>query len=269
MISSSANAQIKHLEKLMKSSRERAKEGLYVCEGIKMFLEVLEQPDALVKAYVSESFLRQEVFQKKIQGRLTVPWETVSDSVFDRAADTVTPQGILGLVRQPEYDLKRILAAGDRNLLMLEDLRDPGNLGTIVRTAEAAGIGGIILSKGSADIFSPKVIRATMGAIYRIPFVYAGDFQEVLSMLAGKGITVYAAHLAGSIWYDEADYTKRCAILIGNEANGLSEASASLAGCRIRIPMEGRTESLNAAVAAAVLMYEAFRQRRKGPVGES
>ena len=262
MISSSANAQLKYIEKLMKSSRERAKEGLYVCEGRRMFLEVLEQPGALVKAYVSESFCGQEVFREKIRGRLTVPWETVADPVFDRVSDTMTPQGILGLVRKPEYDLEQILTGTDRNLLVLEDLRDPGNLGTMIRTAEAAGIGGMILSRGSADLFNPKVIRATMGAIYRVPFVYAEDFGAALSMLSDRGITIYAAHLEGSICYDEADYTKRCAILIGNEANGLSESAASLADSRIRIPMEGRTESLNAAVAAAVLMYEAFRQRR-------
>lgn len=264
MISSTSNAQVKNIEKLMKSSRERTEQGLYVCEGIKMFLEVMERPGALVKAYFAESFLSDPVYRERIEERLTVPYEVLSDSVFAKASETKTPQGVLGLVRCPEYTLKDILSGKEnRNpaVLMLENLRDPGNLGTIVRTAEGAGIDGIILSRESVDIFSPKVIRATMGAIYRVPFVYVENFTQTVKEVSKRGIRTCAAHLAGSVCYDEPDYISPCALLIGNEANGLTDETAEAADIRIRIPMEGAVESLNAAVAAAVLMYEVHRQR--------
>lgn len=262
MIVSAANAQVKNIEKLLKSSRERTKQGLYVCEGVRMFLEVMEREDALTKAYFSESFLQEAVYREKIEGRLKSPYEVLSDSMFRQVSETMTPQGVLGLVKRPEYSLDEILGFENANLLLLEDLRDPGNLGTIVRTAEGAGITGIILSRESVDMFSPKVIRSTMGAIYRVPFFYTDDFLDTLRKIRERGITLYAAHLAGSVCYDEPDYAGATAIMIGNEAAGLSEDAASLADVKIRIPMEGEVESLNAAVAAAILMYESYRRRR-------
>lgn len=264
MITSSSNVQVKTIEKLMKSSRERAKQKLYVCEGIKMFLEIMQKKDCLVKAYFSESFLNEAVYGEKIEGRIPVPYEILSDSVFRQTAETKTPQGVLGLVRQPEYRYEDLTDGDNANLLVLEDVNDPGNLGTIVRTAEGAGVTGIILSRGSVDIFSPKVIRATMGAIDRVPFLYTDDFAGTLKRLKESGVSLYAAHLSGSVCYDEPDYRGASAILIGNEANGLTEEAAALADRCIRIPMEGAVESLNAGVAAAILMYEVYRQRRRG-----
>ena len=186
------------------------------------------------------------------------PYEEVSDDAFDSVAETVTPQGVLALVKMPEHTAAELSGSG-KNLLLLETLQDPGNLGTILRTAEAAGIGGIILSADSVDAFSPKTVRATMGAVFRVPFVYVSDFAQTVLGLKENGYTVYAAHLQGSVPYDEPDYKGSCAVMIGNEGNGLSDEATALADVRIRIPMEGKAESLNAGVAAALMMYELRR----------
>jgi TrmH family RNA methyltransferase len=147
-------------------------------------------------------------------------------------------------------------------LLLLEDIRDPGNLGTMIRTAEGAGVTGIILNGSSVDIYNPKVIRSTMGSIYRVPFYYAEDFFEVLTEVKKQGIIIYAAHLLGKPYDTEDSFRMKCAFLIGNEANGLSKEVSAMADALIKIPMAGKVESLNAAVAAAILMYEAARQRK-------
>ena len=186
----------------------------------------------------------------------------VQDSVFKAMCDTQTPQGVLCLVKQYHYTLEELLKKERPLFLVLENLQDPGNLGTIMRTAEGAGVTGVILSKGSVDIYNPKTIRSTMGSIYRVPFLYAEDLQQVLVLLREKGVRSYAAHLQGTETYDREDYTGGTAFLIGNESNGLSQELASCADCYIRIPMEGQLESLNAGVAASILMYEAYRQRR-------
>lgn len=146
--------------------------------------------------------------------------------------------------------------------MVLENIQDPGNLGTILRTAEGAGVNGILMSRDTVDIFNPKTIRSTMGSVYRVPFLYVEDICETVRELKNKGISAYAAHLKGIGSYDEQDYTKGTAFLIGNEGNGLTDELADLADTYIRIPMYGKVESLNAAIASAVLMYEAQRQRR-------
>jgi len=145
--------------------------------------------------------------------------------------------------------------------LLLEDIQDPGNLGTMFRAGEGAGIDGVIMTKNTVDIFNPKVIRSTMGSIYRVPFVITDDILQSIADLQAEGITVYAAHLKESVDYDLQDYTKSTAFLIGNEANGLKDETAKRADCYIKIPMQGQVESLNAAVASSVLMYEAARQK--------
>jgi TrmH family RNA methyltransferase len=145
----------------------------------------------------------------------------------------------------------------------LEDIRDPGNLGTMIRTAEGAGITGIIVSNATVDLYNPKVIRSTMGSIYRVPFYQAEDFYEILTEIKKHGVTIYAAHLSGIPYDTEGSFRKSCAFLIGNEANGLSQKASALADTLIKIPMAGKVESLNAAVAAAILMYETARQRNR------
>lgn len=265
MISSTSNQQIKNLIQLQTKSKARNKEKQYVIEGIKMFEEVLTyEKSGLVKTFVAESFYQtlKEQDAKLYKELEQVDYEVVADKVFKEISETMTPQGILAIVKQPQYELERILEQERVNLIVLEDLRDPGNLGTIIRTAEGAGVNGVILSKASVDIFNPKVIRSTMGAIYRVPFIYVDSIADTIRLLQERQITLYATHLHASKYYDEVNYGDRTAVMIGNEANGLTEESAKASDVLIKIPMEGKVESLNAGVATAIMMYEIYRQKR-------
>lgn len=259
MITSTSNARVKELVQLQKKSKVRNEQGVFLVEGVKMYQEIPQEQ--LVKIYVSETFAdkqKEEINRLKDRRKL----EYLSDHVFQYVSDTKTPQGILCVVRQSTYCLEDILEAEDAHLLVLDNLQDPGNLGTILRTAEGAGVTGIIISKESVDIYNPKVIRSTMGSIYRVPFVYVEDLKEAIAKVKAHGIFTYAAHLDGKNSYDKEDYTKKTAFLIGNEGNGLRKDIADLADTWIRIPMQGQVESLNAAIATSVLMFETARQRR-------
>lgn len=256
MITSTANAQVKQLAQFIKKSKARTEQGVYVVEGVKMFQEAPR--DEIVKVYISE-----ELYQKGTISLDGLPYEVLKKEVFDHVADTKTPQGVLCVLKQKEYTLEALLQAETPLLLVLENLQDPGNLGTMMRTAEGAGVTGVILSRGCVDMYNPKTIRSTMGSVYRVPFLYTDDLPEMLDRLHENGITTYAAHLKGTGFYDEESYTEPTAFLIGNEGNGLSDEIAGKASRYLKIPMEGQLESLNAAVAAAILMYEASRQRRK------
>lgn len=197
-----------------------------------------------------------------IAGQAGVHIEVLTDTVFAHASDTKTPQGVLCVVRQKSYKLEDLLKGEKRHLLVLDNLQDPGNMGTIVRTAEGAGVTGVIMSRDCVDIYNPKTIRSTMGSIYRMPFYYAEDILKAICKIKDAGIKVYAAHLDGEKSYDEEDYAFSCAFLIGNEGNGLREETSKMADHYIIIPMSGEVESLNAAIAASVLMFEVKRQRR-------
>lgn len=256
MITSTANPQVKRLQQLVKKAKAREEAGVYLVEGVKMYQEAPR--DEIEKVYISES-LFQEKGQAFVSG---FPTEILDNRVFAAVSDTKTPQGILCVMKRHNYQLMDMLQEDNPHLLLLEQLQDPGNLGTIMRTAEGAGVDGVILNKTCVDLYNPKTIRSTMGSIYRMPFLYVDDLKEVLPLLAKRGIRTYAAHLQGKHCYDQENYTGGCAFLIGNEGNGLSEELSSRADVWIRIPMEGKLESLNAAVAAAILVYEVCRQRR-------
>ena len=268
MITSASNVQIKKVQQILKKAKVRREEQVFAVEGIKMFSEVPKS--RLQKVYLSQSFARKEecekiLLEKGISIEETEYVELVDDKIFKNLSDTVTPQGVLCLVKMENYSLSEILSREENPLLMiLEDLQDPGHLGTILRTGEGAGVTGVIMSRTSVDVFNPKVIRSTMGSVYRMPIIYVNSIEEeVLPLLKEKGITTYAAHLKGRNDYDEECYTKGAAFLIGNEGNGLTEQLTESADTLIKIPMQGKVESLNAAMASGILMYEAYRQRRK------
>lgn len=264
MITSTSNAKIKRIVQLRKKKKARDAEGVFLVEGIRMFREIPEK--LLQEIYISESCEEKE--GKEIRRRASacgIRPELVSDGVFSHLSDTQTPQGILCVVGQLSYSLEEVADASCPHMLVLDRLQDPGNVGTILRTAEGAGVTGILLDGECADIYNPKTIRSTMGSIFRMPFYYIQDLEEGIRYLKKRGICTYAAHLEGKRAYDEEDYRKPCAFLIGNEGNGLRPEIADLADTYIRIPMAGEVESLNAAIASAVLMFEAGRQRRSRP----
>ena len=213
-----------------------------------------EAPADRIKMIVaSESFCKSKEGAALLKGK---KFDVVSDSIFETLSDTKTPQGILAVVKQQPYSFEELLGKEKASfLLILDHLQDPGNLGTIMRAAEAAGVTGILMSSDCVDIYN-------MGALYRVPFVVSEDFAGDIERLKKAGVSTYAAHLGATISYEGADYKKPCAFMIGNEANGLSDEVAALADCKILIPMAGQVESLNAAMAATVLMFEAARQRR-------
>lgn len=259
MITSMANQQMKNLAALQKKAKERKNQGLFVAEGPRMCLEA---PREWISAiYVSESYLEDEKRKKELQA-FDFSYEVVADAVFRSVSDTQTPKGIMTVVKKPEYRLEELLDGEQTHLLILENVQDPGNLGTMMRTGEGAGITGVIMSHTTVDLFNPKTIRSTMGSLYRVPYFITDNLQDTLLWVKQQGVHLYAAHLAGQKSYDEMDYTAACGFLIGNEGNGLTDETAHLADDYIRIPMAGQVESLNAAMSAGILMYECSRQRR-------
>lgn len=262
MITSTSSSQVKHVISLLSKAKERKKNNEYVVEGIRMVSEV--PADLLVKIYMSERFQsnNSEYVKNLVQkhGISDDSIEIVADNVFDRMSQTQTPQGIMAVVRMKDNSLSDMLS-GNPLLILVENLQDPGNLGTIIRMGEGAGVTGVIMSPNTVDIYNPKTIRSTMGSIFRVPFVYVQDFEEAVSECQKSGVKVYAAHLDGKNTYLGEDYSTPTAFLIGNEGNGLTDDITKQADTLIRIPMEGEVESLNAAIACTILTYEAVRQR--------
>jgi len=247
------------LRELLTRPHARKKSGSFVAEGVRMVSET--PPDMIEEIYISESFAGSAQDLGEPVSALIRGAELVDDKVFRSVSDTVNPQGIMAVVRQKSCSVRQILELPDPLILFLENIQDPGNLGTMIRTAEGAGATGIIMSRDTADVYNPKVVRSTMGSLYRMPFAYADDLCEAVAQARDGGTDVYAAYLSGSVCYTEADYTKGCAFLIGNEGSGLTAEAARAATACVRIPMAGKLESLNAAAAASILLYEAARQR--------
>lgn len=268
MITSSTNPKIKRLIQLKNKARLRNRESVFIVEGSRMFLELPKEETA--ELYVTDAFLRFIQDNRRLTEQLEFfqdRYEVVSEDVFARISDTVTPQGVLAVVKQKKYEAEELLSAqtaGEQKaplLLMIEDLQDPGNLGTMFRTAEAAGVSGIIMSRETVDIYNPKAVRSTMGSVFRVPFLYTDSLTEIIEDMRRRDIVVYAAALQHSLHYTEADYQRGCAILIGNEGKGLRQETVEASAQAVYIPMQGRVESLNASISAAVLLYEAARQR--------
>ncbi|MCR5671635.1 MAG: RNA methyltransferase [Butyrivibrio sp.] len=267
MITSTGNDRVRRVVSYVEKSKARREDHVFVIEGMKMLREapVLQ----VSEVFVTERFLRDASEEdKEILWRYGA--ETVSEEVMNKMADTKTPQGVLAVIRQYDYTMEEVLEGynaesgegADPLILVLENIQDPGNLGTMLRSGEGAGVTGVIMSKGSADIYNPKVIRSTMGSIFRVPFIYVESAAETVKDLAKKGIHTYAAHLKGKKNYDEFDYSKATAFLIGNEGNGLTKETADAAETYVLIPMKGEVESMNAATSSAILTFEASRQRR-------
>ena len=260
MINSTSNKQVKRVANLRDKAKARREEGVYVAEGLRMCREY--KPDDVEILYITESFGKQEENKKWLRG---FKFEIVTDEVMHYMADTKTPQGVLAVAKQKKCTLEDILkkTKTQKLLMILENIQDPGNLGTIIRAGEGAGITGVVMSSDTADIYNPKVIRSTMGSIYRMPFLYVEDVVSLEKKLKEKGIRSFAAHLKGENSYDQESYKGGTAFFIGNEGKGLTDQAAEAADCLIRIPMCGKVESLNAAMASGILMYEAARQRRE------
>ena len=257
-ITSTNNRRVKQLRALLLRNHERKSTGLFVAEGLRLVSEL--SPDMIQELYVSESFQGSPGFEE-VRSFSADKLCVLSDSVFRSVSDTQNPQGIMAVVRQFTYSEKMLEGVEDPLLLILENIQDPGNLGTMIRTAEGAGISAIILNSACAEVYNPKTVRSSMGSLLRVPFIYTDDIKGAVDIAEGCGAITYAACPQRSRLYTEPDYRKAGAFMIGNEGSGLSDEAIALAKERIYIPMSGKLESLNAATSAAILMYEAKRQR--------
>ncbi len=261
MITSTRNPRIKWLRDLQAHGRVRREAGMFVVEGVRLVEEALAagiHPQWVI--YTPDLGARG---QQIVDGfsRSGVSVEQVTAQVLKAASDTETPQGILAVL--PARLLP--LPPAPDFVLILDELRDPGNLGTILRTAAAAGVQAVLLSPGSVDPYAPKVLRSAMGAHFHLP-VHIQTWPEIEAALtppgAARSLAVFLAHAGGGVAYTQADMRQPLALIVGGEAAGAGQQARALAFQRVHIPMPGRVESLNAAVAAAILLFEVVRQRR-------
>lgn len=231
--------------KALKDRKGRRESGCFLVEGRKMVEE------ALASAFDVETVLVQEGME--LPDGLTMPVYELPAHVLAAVCNTKTPQGIAAVVRMKEQ------SALGKHIVVLDGVQDPGNVGTIIRTADAAGLDGVLLSTQCADVFSPKVLRATMGSIFRMNLRTTDDLPGELTKLREKGYSILSSQLDGTPFYEREKVAERFALIIGNEGNGVSEQVQQTATHQVRLPMRGGAESLNAAIAAAIMMYELMR----------
>lgn len=252
IITSKSNDQVKNIKKLyQKKYRDENQE--FIIEGIKILKEAIQENAIIKTVYIEES--KFEEITKEIPSINNLNIVLVSSQVLQEISDVKTPQGVIAIVgKQANYNI----SYDEEVSLILDDIQDPGNIGTIIRTADSLNMKQIIVSENTADIFSPKVVRSTMGAIFRVNVKYVNSLAETISDMKNHGKNVYVTDLNTDSSIYNVDY-KNSVIVIGNEANGVSKEVKESATKKIKIPMLGKTESLNAAVATSVILYEAYR----------
>ncbi len=248
---------IAKLIRALKERKARKEHCMFVVEGTRFVNEI--PCDYEIEFYAfSESFVNKNS---------TILYENRSNTyifdnkVFNDFSDTETPQGILAVCRKKNFEIEKIVKNKNGLFIVAENISDPGNLGTIIRTADACGVNAVFLSKGCVDLYNSKVLRSTMGSVFHIPVIADIDIDYCIDVLKNENVNLYAAHLKGKKTLYEYNLKNSAAFVIGNEANGISESTANKCDNLIKIPMLGKAESLNASIAAAILMYEAVRQR--------
>ncbi len=252
---------IKEIKRLHES-RERAERGLFLVEGVRFIEEAVKEEVHLEEVLYTERLeeLERGNLLLAALNKLRVPLFKVQEKVMEAVSETEKPQGILAVARQFKWTLKDI-AERKGPVIVACGLQDPGNLGTIIRTADAGGAAGIITTADTVDIYNSKVVRATMGSIFRLPVLRVDDIKETLVIMKKEGSQVVATSLQTKTSYLDINYSKPTVFLIGRESSGLSNELLELADKKVFIPMKEGVESLNAAISAGILIYEAFRQR--------
>lgn len=254
MITSIQNEKIKRVHALQNQTKARRKERRIVLEGARLVRDAVgqgHQPEFVLNTPDAPPDLLQLLSRRNVDLLL------VSEEVMRHVSDTENPQGILGVFPMPEPAMPDVPSA----ILILDAIRDPGNLGGILRTAAAAGVQAVILSPDCADPYNPKALRGGMGAHFRVPVIDNATWEHIRDYC--RDLTVYLADHPGDFPYDKADWSAPWALIIGSEAHGASPDAERIASQRLYIPMAADTESLNAGVAAGVILFEAWRQRGK------
>jgi TrmH family RNA methyltransferase len=240
----------------------RDEEGFFVAEGTRVLQAALAAELPLEALYLdlgaSLNGATEEVVESARARGIRI--FGLAPGVIDRVTDTVTPQPLLGVVPIIERRLAD-LAVG--HLLVLVDVRDPGNIGTIIRSADAAGLAGVVTTHGCGDLFNPKVVRASAGSLFHLPLVREGDAGDLVRSLGRSGYLTVATTLDGAVDYADLPLERPLAILLGNEANGLTERIIASCAARATIPIAGGAESLNVAMAATVIAFDLARRRRQ------
>ncbi|MBR1539853.1 MAG: 23S rRNA (guanosine(2251)-2'-O)-methyltransferase RlmB [Clostridia bacterium] len=254
VITSKENELVKHIRKL-RDKKYRDEAGEFIVEGTKMIEEAVRENAKIKMIVVCEELnqnpLRKEILYKIAKEKIIY----VNDKIFKVLTDVTTPQGILAVIEKSkdnEIDFSKDL------FLVLDNIQDPGNMGTILRTADSVLLTQIIVPKGNADCYNPKVVRSTMGAIFRVKVIEVEDLAKTIKEMKKHKIQILATDLATDETIYDVSY-KKSAIVIGNEGNGVSKEVLELADKKIKIPMPGKTESLNAAVATGIILYHAIR----------
>jgi len=246
--------------------RTREDEGLFLAEGVRVVEDLLAAGIVTRFALISSSLEdteRGERLARRLEAAAEV--ERVSDAELAALADTATPQGVLVVAEIPERRLEALDVAPDAVFLVLDAVQDPGNMGTLVRTAEGLGVSGVLSLPGTVDAWNPKVVRAAAGSVFRLPVVSVAA-EALGAWLERHRVTALAADMGGAA-VDAADPGGAVALVVGNEGAGLGEAAATLARARVAVPLRGAAESLNVAVAAAILLHELVRARTGGGTG--
>ncbi|MBR2220478.1 MAG: RNA methyltransferase [Phascolarctobacterium sp.] len=245
----------------LKQKKYRTQNGLYLAEGLRTAEEAVAYKAVETLFYVATDDERTMRLLEDAAAQ-NIKLVCVSENVMKKIADTETPQGIIAVCKMRQPKLENLLASG-KMLLVLDRVGDPGNIGTMLRTADAAGIGGLVLLKGCADIYAPKTVRSSMGSLFHIPVLSGVSEQEFVSAAKKAGYDLLVTCLDGADNLYKADLSGRIAFVMGNEAGGVSESLLEKADKRVYIPMAGRAESLNVAMAAGIVMFEALRRKVK------
>lgn len=263
MICSSRNPEVKFLRSLeLKKYREQEK--VFVLEGVRIIEDALQDGADFVQVFHSQMLEANPRGMELLHTLMSrgVSATLLEDRLFTEVAGTEAPQGLLAILRQPEYSVDDLFARKSLypHIIMLNSIQDPGNLGTILRTAAGAGWAGAVLTKGTVDLYNPKSLRATMGALYKLPICRLEDTPDFIKTAREAGYQLVAADIAGQQWHFEVDFTRPIMLIVGNEGNGIDEEILALVDRLIKIPMAPGAESLNVAIAAGVLIFEGVRQ---------
>ena len=263
VITSKDNEFIKHIKKLKdKKYRDISKE--FIIEGIKLIKEAIEEKANIKQIVICDNCQNTDIIPKELMYEIA-KYECVyvSDKIFKSITEVNTPQGILAIIERNNSNKQEAEIDYTQDIIVaLDDIQDPGNLGTILRTVDSIGLKQILVSKGTADSYNPKVVRSTMGAIFRVKIIECEKLSETLKQVKAHKYQVLATSLKTKNSIYDIDYNKKV-IVIGNEANGVSEEILKLADIKVKIPMLGKTESLNASVATGIMLYEYVRQKIK------